>query len=54
MFLDTLSISLPGKRKLILYEKGAGRRHLMFGVPNNTPSQLLPIMNPELDDHSEE
>lgn len=46
LFLDAVGQTLPGKRKLILDEKAAGRRHLLLGMPKDSPSSLLPLIDP--------
>ncbi|HVW37889.1 MAG TPA: SPFH domain-containing protein, partial [Pirellulales bacterium] len=47
LFLDALSASLAGKKKLILDSKASGRRHLFLGPQSNaefppTPAMLAP------------
>ena len=41
MYLDEIAQTLAGKKKLILDEKTAGRRHLLLGVPDS----LAPFLN---------
>jgi Cu+-exporting ATPase len=48
MFLDTVNESLPGRRKLILDPQGAGRRHLLLGLPKEAAPQLAPLVEPNL------
>jgi len=43
LLLETLAEALPGKKKLILDDKAAGRRHLLMGVTPGTAGSLLPI-----------
>jgi len=43
LLLETLAEALPGKKKLILDDKAAGRRHLLMGVTPGTAGSLLPV-----------
>ena len=40
LYLDTFAESLPNKRKLILDDKAAGRRHLLWGLPKDAAGTL--------------
>jgi hypothetical protein len=46
MFLDTLTETLPGKKKLVLDRRGEGRRHLLMGFPRALPTELAPLLEP--------
>ncbi len=44
LYVDTLRECLPGKKKLILDGKHAGRRHLLLGMPPGMATQLAPAV----------
>ena len=46
LFLEALQAALPGKPKLILDRKHAGRRHLLLGWPPETATSAPPIVEP--------
>jgi regulator of protease activity HflC (stomatin/prohibitin superfamily) len=46
LFLEAIGEALSGKRKLILDPQGGGRRHLLLGLPKESPQQVLPLLDP--------
>jgi hypothetical protein len=47
MLLDTLTETLPGKRKLVLDRRSEGRRHLWMGLRRAFPAELAPLLGSE-------
>jgi hypothetical protein len=47
MLLDTLTETLPGKKKLVLDRRGQGRRHLWMGLGRAFPAELAPLLGSE-------
>jgi regulator of protease activity HflC (stomatin/prohibitin superfamily) len=50
MYMEALTETLPGKKKLILDCQGKGRRHLLLGLRQNLADQLSPLLEPEITD----
>jgi Cu+-exporting ATPase len=46
LFLKALEEAMPGKPKLILDRRHGGRRHLLMGLPRDTPGASLPVYDP--------
>ena len=51
--VDAIGDALIGKRKLVLDEKAAGRRHLLWGLTPGLPPGQLPLFGEPRPDHQE-